>query len=460
MKKNPKDMPAEREPGRFNTVIVLLLCLILVFSVVAYGAVDAGAMGLLAVLLAFVMWLWMAEAWASRVFSFSSDPIQLPLVGLILIGLIQLLPLGGLDLAGTLSISPSRTLSLDQNATRFAVIRLVEYAIFFAAALSFITTKKQFRRVVMAIIVFGALIAVFAILQKLVNPDNIYGARQTVQASTFGPYVNSHHFAGLMEMTLGLSLGLLYGKTVKKELRIIFLLAAVLMGMALIMTGSRGGILSLFGVIGMVTIFAFLKKDARNEDRENGGVSGKRRKLLLIGGGLAFFLLIAGGGLLLSNSALRGLGIDSAAGDISNGRLHFWSIALQIFKDNFLLGAGLDSFGVAFTKYDTWNGAFRIEQAHNDYLQILADAGVFGLACVLGFIYFLFRRGLRVVFSADDRFRRSAAVGALAGCFGIMIHSFFDFPLRTPANMFIFLTLAALAISEVRGKEDTESNLR
>ncbi|HEV7643216.1 MAG TPA: O-antigen ligase family protein [Pyrinomonadaceae bacterium] len=458
MREKRTDMTDGAGPKRFATAIVVLLCLILVFSVIAYGAVDAGATGLLAFFLIMVLLLWLAGSLRSGELSFSTDPTQYAITGMILIGLVQLLPLGGSggsDLGAALSVPASRTLSLDQNATRMAVIRLVEYAVYFAAALSFFSDKKQFRRVVKAVIIFGALIAVFAILQKLLNPDNIYGARQTVQASSFGPYVNSHHFAGLMEMTLGLSLGLLYGKSVKKELRVIFLLAAVLMGIALVMTGSRGGMISLLGVLGAVTIFAFLKKGERGENREAGEASNKRRKLLLTGGGLAFFLLIAGIAVLMNDSALRGLGIENNTADLSNGRTHFWYVALQIFKDNFLLGAGLDAFGVAFTKYDTWNGVFRIEQAHNDYLQVLADAGIFGLACVLGFIYFLFRQGLRVFFSTSDRFRNSVAAGALAGCFGIMIHSFFDFPLRTPANMFVFLTLAALAISEVRSKTDT-----
>ena len=82
--------------------------------------------------------------------------------------------------------------------------------------------------------------------------------------------------------------------------------------------------------------------------------------------------------------------------------------------------------------------------------QILADAGVAGFICIAAFIYFLFRRGLQVVFSTRDRFRRGAATGALAGCLGILLHSFFDFPLRTPANALVFLLLATLAVVAVR----------
>jgi O-antigen ligase len=456
MSKNSRDVDAGDGPKRSESTIVILLCAILIFSVLAYGAVDTGATGLLAVFLTIMACVWLAGAWSDGALSVSSDPIQLALVGLIVIGAAQLLPLRFVDWENFLPVSASQTLSLDQYATRLAVIRLILYLIYFAAALRFIATARQFRRVVATIIVFGAMIAVFAIIQTRITPDNIYGARQTVQASTFGPYVNGHHFAGLMEMMLGLSLGLLYSKAVKKEWRIILSLAALVMGVALVMTGSRGGILSFLGVLGLVTVFAFLRKDKSRDENDAGPGSGRQTKLLLIGGGLAFFLLIAGGGLMLgSDSALfRGLGIENTSADVSNGRLHFWYVALQIFQHNFLLGAGLDAFGVAFTRYDTWNGAFRIEQAHNDYLQILADAGIFGFLCVAGFIYFLFRQGIRTAFSTRDRFRYGVTIGSLAGCFGIMIHSFFDFPLRTPANAFVFLTVAALATVSIGPSED------
>jgi O-antigen ligase len=141
---------------------------------------------------------------------------------------------------------------------------------------------------------------------------------------------------------------------------------------------------------------------------------------------------------------LRGAGVGETGADVSNGRLHFWPVALKIFSEHPLLGAGLDAFGVAFTRFDTWPGLLRVEQAHNEYLQILADAGISGFLCVAAFIVLLFKRGLRVI-SETHGYRQHIAVGALAGCFGIMVHSFFDFPLRTYSNSFFFLLLAAMA---------------
>ncbi len=122
---------------------------------------------------------------------------------------------------------------------------------------------------------------------------------------------------------------------------------------------------------------------------------------------------------------------------------------MKIFLDYPIFGAGLDSFGTAFTRYDTWNGTFRVEQAHNDYLQVLAEAGILGFACIAGFIFLLFKQSLQIIGTASDNFRRSAAIGALAGCFGILVHSFFDFPLRTTANAFFFLILVVVATTSI-----------
>jgi O-antigen ligase len=119
-------------------------------------------------------------------------------------------------------------------------------------------------------------------------------------------------------------------------------------------------------------------------------------------------------------------------------------MTLDIIRDHPLVGTGLGAFGLAYTRYDTHNGLFRLEQAHNDYLQVLSDAGLLGALCGLFFIVALFRMGFQRR-ETDDVFRRGVAMGALAGCFAVLIHSFFDFTLHTTSNALLFLVLAALA---------------
>jgi len=444
------DGEADIVKSRLGGAIVVLICAITAISIIAYGAVDLWALSLLTVLAAVVCCLWAADAWRGRTLSFNFDPLLLPIAALVLLGLVQLLPLGGPAMpADSISYPVSRALSLDPYATRIFIVHLIVYGLFFASALTYINERHRFRKIVLFIIIFVAAMAFFGILQRLASLESIYGLRQTPQAIPFGSFVNQHHFAALMEMASGLTLGLLFGKATKKTNRPLLIIASVLIGIAIIFTGSRGGLISFICVVGFIIAINLFTGKARQmtpEGEEITVLSGRPRLMMLAGGGalIAFIfamVFLLGG----EESALRGVGLQGVSVDFTTGRSHFWAVAIQIFLDHPILGAGLDAFGNAFTQYDTWNGALRVQQAHNDYLQILADAGVAGFLCAAGFIFLLFRKGFRVIRDSEDVFRRNTAIGALAGCFGIFIHSFFDFPLRTPANGFFFLLLAALA---------------
>lgn len=457
-RKNPdasrriKEAETDESPSRLNRIVFFLLCLTLVFSVVAFGAVDAWSLGVLSFFTGLTVIFWTADALRKKEFRFNSSILQIPLLALALLGVIQLLPLGGAGAsADLLSVTPSAALSVAPYLTRFAVIQLLVYVIFFAAALTFIDSHKRLQKMVLIIVIFSSAMAFYGILQRLAGVEYIYGLRPPGQAIPFASFVNQGHFAAFMEMTLGVALGLLFGKATKKDKQLLLIITAVLMGIALILTGSRGGMLSLLGVVGFIIAANLLQKQPSEDSEASGGkTSNYRRNFALLGGGLAILIVLFGSVLLLGgdDSLLRGVGLQNAA-DASNGRTHFWRVALRIFLDNPILGAGLDSFAVSFTRYDTWNGLMRVEQAHNDYLQILADGGIIGFLCVAAFIFLLFKQSLKIIGRTHDAFRRSAATGALAGCFGILLHSFFEFPLRTPSNAFFFLTLVALATASI-----------
>src|SRR5205085_5893670 len=105
------------------------------------------------------------------------------------------------------------------------------------------------------------------------------------------------------------------------------------------------------------------------------------------------------------------------------------------------------------------NGLLRLEQAHNDYLQTLSDGGIIGGALGVAFIVILFRQGFARR-ETEDKFRRGVATGALAGCFAVLIHSFFDFTLHTTANPLLFLLLSTLATINGRVEEASSRGRR
>jgi O-antigen ligase len=288
-------------------------------------------------------------------------------------------------------------------------------------------------------VIFGAGMGFYGILQRLANPDGIYGLRATPQAMPFGPFVNQHHFAAFMEMTGGLTLGLLFGEKTTRDRRILLALAIIIMGAAVAFTSSRGGMLAFGSVVAFVLMLRIMSPEREPGTERSGYIGALAAGLALLV--IIFTLVLFLGG---NDQLLRGTGAASAGADISTGRFHFWPIAYKIFLEHPILGSGYDSFAMAFTRFDTWPGLLRVEQAHNEYLQTLSDAGIAGFLSIAAFVALLFRQGLRVVRNTRG-YRRYGAIGALGGCFGILVHSFFDFPLRTYSNSFFFLLLAAIA---------------
>jgi O-antigen ligase len=456
----PADAAATREvtrvappPTLAGRLVVFVLCAAVVLSTLAFGTVHSWSLAIFQAGAGLVVLLWAADAWQSRTLRVSRSLLQFPLAGLFAVGLVQLLPLGGADspAAGPASGS-ARPLSLDPYATRMTLVQLAALAVYFSAALVFIDTPKRLRAVARALVLFGALLALFALLQYFLNPEQIYWLRQPRFALPFGPFVNRHHFASYMVLAIGLPLGLLFAGAVKKDLLPLYIFAAVVMAVALVATASRGGMLGLGAEVLFLTgVTALARRGAGTRAGE--AAAEPRRALRRAGLQLAFGLALIVGVLAFAGDELVSRTMETITSEnVTSDRTTFWRGAREIVRERPWLGAGLGAFGVAYTRHDPTPGAARLEQAHNDYLQILADAGLAGALLGLVFLVSLFRQGFARA-GSPDKFRRGVAAGALAGCFGVLVHSFFDFPLRLAAIALLFLVLAALATINGRVEE-------
>ena len=413
----------------------LVICVAIVLSALAYGTVHYWALALFNLGALTVLALWAIDSLQLGNLRLSRNWLQLPLLGALGVGLVQLLPFAS-------------TLSRDPYSTRLVLVQLTTLLIYFAATLVFVDTPHRLRVLVRTIMIFGFCLAIFGLTQSFTSPTKVYWVRELEQSTAFGPFINRHHFAGYMELTIALPLALVFAGAVDREKMLLYLFVAGLMGIALVMTTTRGGIISLVAEIVFLVIVPALWRSRKEKHREERHRHKKSRlKRLGIRVGLVAALLIS---LFLGVLSLGGefsiyRFIDTVnTDDPTTGRAHFWSVTLDIIRANPYLGSGLGAFGVVYTKYDSRNGLFRLEQAHNDYLQVLSDAGIIGGVLALSFVALLFYRSLQRAKSGDD-FRRAVAFAGLGGCFAVLVHSFFDFTLHTTSNALLFLVLAALA---------------
>jgi len=435
----------------------LIVCLAIILSALAYGMVHYWALAVFFIGGVSILVLWLIDSWNLGSFRISRNVLQLPLVGMFLLGVFQLLPLRHPEDVGTHSIPLVSSLSFDPYSTRFILIQVAALLIYFAAVLVFTDTPKRLRLLVRTITMFGFFLAIFGLTQSFTSPDKVYWIREMPQAQAFGPFINRHHFAGYMELALALPLGLVFTGSIEREKKFIYLFAAGLMAVALIMTNSRGGLISLFAELLFLVATMGLRRRHKHKKRESEEHK-PRIKSAAAKAGLALAMVVALFGsvvLLGGEEALTRMVGSVNTDDPTTGRAHFWSVTVDIIKHHPLVGTGLGAFGVVYTGYDSRNGMYRLEQAHNDYLQVLSDGGIVGAVLGLFFVVGLFRMGFARRESRDD-FRRGVATGALAGCFAVLIHSFFDFTLHTPANALLFLVLAALATMNGR-VEDVQS---
>jgi O-antigen ligase len=435
----------------------LIVCLAIILSALAYGTVHYWALAIFFIGAVSILVLWLIDSWSLGSFRISRNVLQLPLLGMFLLGVFQLLPLRRSEDVGTHSIPLVSSLSFDPYSTRFILVQTAALLIYFAAVLVFTDTPKRLRLLVRTITVFGFFLAIFGLTQSFTSPDKVYWIRDMPQSQAFGPFINRHHFAGYMELALALPLGLVFTGSIEREKKFIYLFAAGLMAVALIMTNSRGGFISLFAELLFLVATMELRRRHKHKKRESGEHK-PRIKSAAMKAGLALALVVAlfGGVVLLGGEeALTRMVGSVNTDDPTTGRAHFWSVTVDIIKHHPWVGTGLGAFGVVYTSYDSRNGMYRLEQAHNDYLQVLSDGGIAGAVIGLFFVVSLFRMGFARRESRDD-FRRGVATGALAGCFAVLVHSFFDFTLHTPANALLFLVLAALATMNGR-VEDVQS---
>jgi O-antigen ligase len=126
---------------------------------------------------------------------------------------------------------------------------------------------------------------------------------------------------------------------------------------------------------------------------------------------------------------------------------------LHMMRDHLAHGVGLGAFQTAYTPYQTVATDLTIDYAHNDYLQFLAEIGVWGLVLLplsLALFFVLAFRHLQQRLHHPEGWLQ---FGAAVGVCGLLVHSFSEFNLHIPANAAWFTFMAALAslpISQAR----------
>ncbi len=403
----------ERRP--LQIVLVLFLCGTLIFAVLAFGAVDDRSTFAFESATAALFLVWTAKQIVRGQLELSRNPLYRP--------------------ASVFFAIIAAQLVFHRSAywyvTKHEALQYVSYGIVFVVAAECVVQEKARRTFALVMGTFGAVYALFALIQQLRPNGKIFWVHspKLAGAMIYGSYVNSNHYAGLMEMLVPIPLVLSMGHLLKGGQRILAGLSAALMASTIFLSLSRGGMIALSLEI---VLFAALTLPKRQSPRAVAGIMTMSVLVLAI-------LLLLGKGQVLGR-----------LGDLSPGiRLDITKDCLRMFTRHPILGWGLGTFPTVYPGYRSFYTNLFVNEAHNDYAQLLVETGLLGFGLMLWFLVRLYQSGLPTSRRWEFKWDGALSLAALLGCTGLLFHSFVDFNLQIPANAALFYVLCALAASEL-----------
>ncbi len=444
---------------RVERVIWVGLLALPVLTAIPYGTVEIWwqALGECWVFALAALWLW--EGWRNRHWRISEARLLCPLLLLTALAVLQ-------------TLAPAPVRSADPFETQRFALRLLALAVYLELLLSYLTDARRLRQLVYVILGVGTASAGFGLLRLALQKTNGFFLPALMLDSSFAQFINRNHFAFLMEMSLGLALGILVGGGAKRRQPYVYGVLIVLFGVALGLSKSRGGLLAVLGqtmFLGLTAGAVRARKRRRREAKAEGGrrkdESEKSGLRLLHPSSFTLHPLIPACGLVLTvGAALLWVGgapltqrLAQTTEDISlestrrgnTRRIDIWRATLPLIAAQPLTGQGLGGYWMAVSEFHDASGEWVPRQAHNDYLELLASGGLLGLALFVWFARELVQRA-RPRLRSPDAFRRAVALGATTGLAGVALHSLVDFGLHITVNAVCCAALVALAVARGR----------
>jgi len=453
------------------------MILSLFLSPIFFGTVEVWSISIIELLILVTLFIWLkrvSRRYPDKEIIIPDMPFRIPLLILILLGLFQIMPIpmplikilspGAYEIYIANNLygdTTFRTISIYPHGSLIELIRLITCITAFFLTIQLFSKERELLGIVKVMMVIGTLIALIGIFQMIFNNGRLLWIREMSRGGTpFGPYVNRNHFAGLMEMLIPISTGMLItysphlslrnglrngiSEFMRQERANIFILSftsVLLMMTALFLSLSRGGITGLCTGMLFFGVLLILRRSTR-------------KKGLIIIAIFATILFTVGwfgwDRIIERFERLKGTDVSSEM------RFHNWKDSLRIVKDFPLTGTGIGTYEHIYPKYKTITTQEKWEHAHNDFIEVAVEMGIAGMLPVLYLIVSFYRVMITGIMKRRLLEARLLGIGALAGITGLLIHSSTDFNLHIGANALYFSVLSAIAIIAIRIKPSEE----
>jgi len=203
----------------------------------------------------------------------------------------------------------------------------------------------------------------------------------------------------------------------------LLLFATAVMAMTIVFSRSRGGILGLATAVVFVCAVFY---------------RGNRRHRAALGI-LAVCVGVLVCAIFLGNDKILQRMMDTQ----DSYRLTIYSDCLRMWRDKPLFGFGWGTFLDVYPAYRSFYTNLLVNHAHNDYLELLVETGLAGVALTVWFLSGVLGEAFRKILDKKDYEGSLLALGATTGVVALLAHSALDFNLHISANAALFYVLCS-----------------
>ena len=343
---------------------------------------------------------------------------------------------------------------------RMSLVRWTVYGLLFFGLVRCLNSRKRIEATVATILVLAAFDSLYGIMQTYSGFHRVWWFKSGVYGKDVsGTFLSRNLFAGFLELTITLAAAYAAGlagaggedtapprrRTLamrflaffsdhpKNLKRFLIVFAGGVMGLGLILSSSRGGIIAMAGTLLMMGLIFYFRKSQRRSGR-----------------------------IILSLFAIAMVFAVHAGLDYTVGRFYFFDEsmkdrgimaekALHLFNDYGIAGVGIGNFRHAYGRYqDPVHKNLYVDFAHNDYAQFIAEAGTTGAVILLAGVGWFVVRTIRTWRKRHDPFAVCLGIVPLAALFAVAVHAYSEYNLHRPAHMMVLVAVIAVGYASLQ----------
>ena len=415
----PAPVVKHARPRFTHSVLLGSAGAVLLLAPLAFGAVEPWSIFALETCAVLLLAAWGARQWINHQLDISANAVYLPMAAFLALAVLQWM-------TGA---------SAYRHVTYTHILLYAAYGMIAFVVTQSLRRSSQFEDLAKVVTGYGAIVAALAVLQGIAPNGRLLWIWPSAQGGwIYGSYVNHNHYAGLMELLTPFPIVLAVTRFSDGNRRLVVAGIAALMAASIFLSGSRGGMLA-FGAE-MIVLAVLLLRSRQ----------GNWKNALMVGGVLLLvigFLVWLGGNDLTQR--LVSIHAETRTEITGGMRVDIDRDGLRMFLKRPILGWGLGTFPIVYPQFRSFYTTFFVNQAHNDYLQLLVETGLAGFLIAVWFLVVVFRAAATKLKNWTETPSGALAAACLLGCVGILVHSALDFNLQIPANAALFYVLCATA---------------